>query len=250
MYESVRSPFNFFDLGETIMKKILSILAALFCAVSPAMAEDSPFTGNVALTTDYVFRGISQSNEEPTVQGGMDWADAATGLYAGAWASGVDFEDATTEMDFYGGLSGTVDDISWDLGGIYYFYPGADDTLDYDFWELAASVGYDFDVLQATLSVNYSPDYFGSSGNAWYPSANVSVPLPYGLTADAGIGYQWIEDNESFGTDDYATWSLGLGYDLSGFNLGLKYIDTDLKEPSECADGCGARVVFTVSRSF
>lgn len=233
------------------MKNSLPVLATLLCISSPVLAADGgSFTGNVALTTDYVFRGISQSNEEPTIQGGMDWKDDATGLYAGVWGSGVDFNDATTELDFYGGVSGVIDDFSWDLGGIFYYYPGSDADLNYDFWELAAAVGYDFNLFQATVSVNYSPDYFGSSGDAWYPAVNVTVPLPYGLTADAGYAYQWIEKNAASGTADYGTWSLGLGYDLKGFNLGLKYSDTDLNEPVECADGCGARVVFTVSRAF
>lgn len=234
------------------MNKFLSFCAALLCVASPAMAEEtSPFTGNVAFTTDYVFRGISQSNEEPTIQGGMDWADAATGLYAGVWGSGVDFTDATTEFDFYGGVKGTVDDIDWSLGGIYYYYPGADDSLNYDFWEIAASVGYDFDFMQTTLSLNYSPDYFGSSGDAWYPALNVTVPTPIeSLTANAGVAHQWISDNAAFGTEDYTTWSVGLGYDIEGFNVGLKYYDTDLSEPTECADGCGQRVVLTISRAF
>lgn len=232
------------------MKIFISLCLAMAFISQPAFAEDSPFTANVALTTDYVFRGISQSNEEPTIQGGMDWADSATGLYAGVWGSGVDFDDATTEMDFYGGMSKTIDNLTWDLGAIYYFYPGADDSKSYDFWELAAAVGYDFQVMQATASLNYSPDYFGGSGDSWYPAVNVIVPLPYDLTADAGFGHQWIQDNSAFGTADYSTWSLGVSYMIEKFNLSLKYIDTDLKEPTECADGCNERIVFTVSRSF
>ena len=232
------------------MKNLLSFCAAILCVASPAMAENSPFTGNVAFTTDYVFRGISQSNEEPTIQGGMDWNDAETGLYAGVWGSGVDFDDATTEIDGYAGMKGMMDDISWNLGAIYYYYPGADDSLDYDFWELAASVGYDFGFMQTTASLNYSPDYFASSGDSWYPALNVTAPIAYGITANAGVGYQAIDDNAAFGVEDYTTWSAGLGYDYEGFNFGLKYYDTSLSEPDECADGCDARVVFTVSRSF
>lgn len=232
------------------MKSFVSLFLAVAFIASPVLAADSPFTGNVALTTDYVFRGISQSNEEPTIQGGMDWTSPVTGLYAGVWGSGVDFADATTEIDFYGGISKTVDDLTWDLGAIYYYYPGADDTKNYDYWELAAAVGYDFDFMQATASLNYSPDFFASSGDAWYPAVNVTVPLPEGFSANAGYAYQWIDDNAAFGTADYGTWSLGVGYDIEGFNLGLKYYDTDLNEPSECADGCGKRFVFTVSRSF
>ena len=220
--------------------------------INAALADDapSPFTGNIALTTDYVSRGISQSNEEPTIQGGIDWASAETGLYAGIWASGVDFYDATTEIDFYGGISGTINDLNWDIGMLYYYYPGADSSLNYDYWELAASIGYDFDFMQTSLSVNYSPENFGKSGTAWYPAINASFPLPKGFTADASVGYQWVKDNAAFGVPDYATWSLGVGYEFYGFNSTLKYIDTDLKEPSECQDGCSKRVVFTISRSF
>lgn len=232
------------------MKKLFLTYAAMLLLPAQAFAGDSPFTANVGLTSDYVFRGISQSNEEPTLQGGMDWSSTTTGLYAGVWGSGIDFDDATTEMDFYGGISKTVDNLTWDLGAIYYFYPGADDSKNYDFWELAAAVGYDLDFMQASISLNYSPDYFGGSGDAWYPAVNLTAPLPYGFTAEAGYGYQWIDDNAAFGTPDYATWSLGLGYGIEGFNLALKYIDTDLKEPAECADGCGQRLVFSVSRSF
>lgn len=232
------------------MKNLLLLLLTTVYISGSAFAEDSPFTSNVALTTDYVFRGISQSNEEPTIQGGMDWANKDTGLYAGVWASGVDFADATTEMDFYGGISKTVDKVTWDLGAIYYFYPGADDSRNYDFWELAAAVGYDFDFMQATASLNFSNDYFGGSGNSYYPAVNITVPLPKGVSADASYGYQWIEDNSAFGTLDYGTWSLGLSYEIKGFNLALKYIDTDLKEPTECVDGCGQRAVFSISRSF
>lgn len=238
------------------MNKLIPLcLSAVAVSFTPVLADDSAlsvpgsFSANVALTSDYVFRGISQSNEEPTIQGGFDWAHDS-GLYAGVWASGVDFTDATTEMDAYGGVSGSVDDLTWDLGAIYYYYPGADDTLNYDFWELAAAVGYDFDLLQASLSVNYSPDYFASSGDSWYPALYLTAGLPKGFTLDGHIAHQWIDDNAAFGVEDYTDWSIGLGYNLAGFDLSLKYIDTDLSEPSECADGCGARAVFTVSKSF
>jgi uncharacterized protein (TIGR02001 family) len=244
------------------MKSVLSILGlgTVFCMTTfsdIARADESKgfdlpgdFSANVTLTTDYVFRGISQSNEEPTVQGGVDWSHPNTGLYLGLWGSGVGFNDASSEFDLYGGISGTVGDISWDLGGIYYHYPGSDDDLNYDFWELAVATGYDFGLAQASLSLNYSPDYFGASGNSYYLATYATVPLPYDLTLSAHAGRQWIEDNATFGTPDYTDWSLGLGYTIEGFDLGLTYNDTDLKEPGECADGCGARLVFSISKSF
>lgn len=229
---------------------LLGVLTLYPISSSYADDEPSPFSGNIALTSDYVYRGISQSNEEPTIQGGLDWADGDTGLYAGIWASGVDFEDATTEMDVYGGISGEMNGLNWDVGLLYYFYPGSDDSLNYNYWEIAASVGYNYDFMQTSLSLNYSPENFGKSGQAWYPAVNIAVPLPKEFTADASLGYQWIEDNAAFGVADYATWSLGVGYKIYGFNTSLKYTDTNLNEPSECADGCGSKAVFTVSRSF
>lgn len=230
---------------------IFAVVASFPVMVPAVHAEETRnFTANVAFTTDYVFRGISQSNEEPTIQGGFDWAHPETGLYLGVWGSGVDFNDATTEIDFYGGISGSIDKFSWKAGGIYYYYPGSADSLNYDFFELAVGIGYDFEVAQATASVNYSPNYFGDSGDAWYPSLNVIIPLPHDFSADAHVAYQAIDDNAAFGVEDYTDWALGLNYTYEGFNFGLKYIGTDLDEPSECADGCGDRVVFTISRSF
>lgn len=240
------------------MKNLFALCAVILTIISvPALADENngfdipgDFSANATLTSEYVFRGISQSNEEPTVQAGFDWAHPETGLYMGVWGSGVDFNDATTEIDFYGGLNGSVDKFTWDVGAIYYYYPGSNEDLNYDFWELALAVGYDFEIFSLSASLNYSPDYFASSGDAWYPALYLNVPLPYGLSANASVAHQWIDDNAAFGTDDYTDWSLGLGYKLEGFDLGLKYQDTDLDEPSECADGCDMRFVFSVGRTF
>jgi uncharacterized protein (TIGR02001 family) len=242
-----------------IMKKtiLLSACAALI-SLNPVSAQaesglDLPgkFSANVALTSEYVFRGISQSNEEPTIQGGIDWAHEETGFYLGTWGSGVDFTDASSEFDFYGGINGvTAHEMTWDLGAIYYHYPGASDDLNYDFWELAAAVGYDFDIFSLSAALNWSPDYFGGSGDAVYTALYTTVPLPYGFTGSGSVAYQWIDDNDAFGVDDYADWSLGVNYMLEGFDLGLKYTQTSLDEPEDCADGCDARIIFSVGKTF
>jgi uncharacterized protein (TIGR02001 family) len=230
----------------------VSLLAAatLLTAGSAVAAEgDHVFSANVALVSDYVFRGITQSNEEPTVQGGFDYEYAPLGLYAGIWGSGVDFTDASTELDYYAGWRHSWDKLSFDVGAIYYDYPGSDGSLEYDFWEASAALGYDFDVAAATIAVNYSPEYFGDSGDATYSAFYLDIPLPYSLTLNSHIGYQAIDDNDTFGTPDYADWGVGLGYNLAGFDLAVTYTDTDLSK-SECADGCDERVIFSVSRSF
>jgi len=100
------------------MKKLIFIFVCLLAVSTPFVhAEDSPheFSANVALTTDYRFRGLSQTNEDPAIQGGFDYGYSGDALpvsfYAGVWASSLDFDvadpdDADLEIDFYGGFTG------------------------------------------------------------------------------------------------------------------------------------------------
>ena len=209
-------------------------------------------SANVGFVSQYSFRGIAQSDENPALQGGMDFTHNS-GLYAGIWGSNVDFNDgdeASLEVDLYGGYAGEMNNISYDLGLIYYAYPGADSSVNYDFIEGAIGAGYDFGTFSTSASLNYSPEYFGESGDAFYYAAGVDVPLPYDLTASAHIGRQEIDDNTAFGVDDYTDWSLGLSYNWEGFDLSAQYVDTDLSEPDECADGCAERLIFGISKSF
>ena len=248
------------------MKKEMLFGAALFAASLAAPvsvhAQDVEFvsedgssvvmSANVGFVSEYSFRGIAQSNENPAVQGGFDISHES-GLYAGVWGSNVNFNDgdeASLEVDLYAGYAGEIEGFTYDIGAIYYAYPGADSALDYDFWEGALSVGYDFDVAALTASVNYSPEYFGESGDAQYYALGVDVPLPHDFSLSAHVGYQDIDEEDVFGVPDYTDWSIGLGYNFEGFDLSLQYIDTDLDEPGECSDGCDGRVIFGISRSF
>lgn len=239
------------------MKKLflLSVAPLCFClAAASAQAEDSipgDFSTTIGFVSEYSFRGIAQSDEGPAVQGSIDWAHDS-GFYAGVWASNVEFEDASIETDIYAGYSGDINGLTYDVGGIYYAYPGADSDLDYDFIEASLALGYDFGPLALSGSVNYSPDYFASSGDATYVAGNVDVPLPFlpfDMAANASVGHQWIDDNSSFGVPDYTDWGIGLSANVEGFDLGVRYIDTDL-DHDECADGCGERVIVSLSKSL
>ena len=96
-----------------MMKKIL-IAAAMVTVTVPALAEIS---GNVALTTDYRFRGISQTDRNPAVQGGFDWSHDS-GFYLGTWGSNVDFA-GSLELDYYGGYANNINDnLAYDVGVI------------------------------------------------------------------------------------------------------------------------------------
>ncbi|WP_416897579.1 MAG: TorF family putative porin [Minwuia sp.] len=238
------------------MKKLIAMagvgLALGMASLQPVLADEEEmmipgeFSANVAFLTDYRFRGITQTQNEPAIQGGFDWAHDS-GIYLGTWASNVEFNDAHIEMDFYGGYANTVGNFSYDLGVIYYWYPGARRNQDFDFVEVALGMGYDFEVASVSLGMNYSPENFGASGDAFYTEAGVAVPLPYDFELGATIGYQIIDDEATFGVPDYLNWSVSLARSFYGFDFGLAYVDTD---EGSCGDGCGATVIFSVSRSF
>ncbi len=221
-------------------------------------------SGNVAFATDYVFRGISQSDSRMSIQGGLDLGYALTdsiSVYAGTWASNVDFNDGdktSAEFDAYAGFSGNVLGIDWDLGGLGYIYPG---EHDYDYAEVYGSLGHSFDLggvqPSVAVGVNYSPDNFGGSGDAFYGWTNIDIGLPSNwipgdVTLNMHGGRQWIQDNATFGTPDYWEWSAGMTYTVLGFDLGVHYHDTELND-NECFGGtslCDARVVATVGRAL
>jgi uncharacterized protein (TIGR02001 family) len=226
------------------MKKIAySALPALALLAGAAQAE-SPFSANAAFTTDYVFRGISQTLEEPAVQAGFDFAHDS-GLYASIWGSNVNFADgdqAHVEIDYIAGYASTLGELGYDLGAIYYSYPGADSALDYDFFEAFGALSYEFGPVSLAGGLNYSPEFFGDTGSATYVYVGASAPLAGIFSVSATVGRHDID-----AADDYLHWQLGVGAELSGFAFDLSYHDTDLDGGGDIAD---SRLVATVSRSF
>lgn len=213
------------------------------------------FSGTVAFTSDYMFRGITQNDEEPAIQGSLDYSyklNNKASLYLGVWGSNVDFNDndeANIEMDWYGGTTFNVDEFSFDIGAIYYTYPGAADSLNYDYYEFKGSAGYDFKVASITGTVNYTPENFGKSGNAEYYQLAGEIPLPKGFTLNGHIGRQMIDKEAVFGKPDYTDWAVGIAYNLKGVDIKVEYIDTNLGK-TDCADGCDSRAVLTVSKNL
>ncbi|PIW26954.1 MAG: hypothetical protein COW30_12405 [Rhodospirillales bacterium CG15_BIG_FIL_POST_REV_8_21_14_020_66_15] len=234
------------------MASVVRLLSALgFVAAAalalPAQAEEFKFPGtfsaNAGLVTEYRFRGLDQSNKNPAIQGGIDWSVdtgvGGTSVYLGTWGSNVDFGSTTAtgasaEMDFYGGVSGSFNNIGWDVGLIYYAYPGAASSLNYDFWEASLGLSYDImDGLSVGAKYAYSPEFFADSGAAHWIEGNVSYAVPVkvlaGITLDASIGYQKIEKNATFAQPDYVTWSVGASLGITeNVSIGVHYIDTDI----------------------
>ena len=243
------------------MKKTL--LGAAFLAASamaaPAMAQDLGVTLTAGVVSDYTFRGISQSDGNPAVQGGAevslptnDWLS----IYAGIWGSSVDFNNGTrAEIDGYGGLRGTFDKLGVDVGVIRYIYTGEAPAA-YDFTEGKLAVSYDFGFAIPSAAVYYSPEYYNDSGSALYTTAGIAVPIPvteFSPTIKANIGRQTIDDEAAFGItkDSYIDWNIGLFASYWGFTAGVQYVDTNLSK-AECGglSTCESRAVVSLGYTY
>ena len=215
---------------------------ALLATAGAASAQDVDFSFNAALTSDYVFRGASQSNEEAALQGGVDLT--AGSFYAGVWASTVDFGDETqAEIDLYTGFRTEAAGYALDFGVIGYVYADDDQSSDYDYLELKAAASRAFGPATIGAAVYYSPDFFGSADEeATYVEVNAAFSPIDKVTVSGAVGNQYLDVS-----DDYLTWNLGATYAFTdNLALDVRYHDTDF-DGSYLYDG---RVNATIKALF
>jgi uncharacterized protein (TIGR02001 family) len=228
-------------------------------ALSPAAAEqkieelNATLTGGVGLATDYLFRGISQTQTEPAIQGSLD-LQHASGLYVGVFASNVDFPgvDANIEIDVGAGYRFNLGPVALDVGVVHYAYPGARKSLHLPYTEGILKASYELSFVTFVGMVAYSPDYQSASDTGIYVEGGADFKLPWELTLGARLGHQWINENSKFGVPDFLNWSLGISRDFYGFTFAVTYADTDLSK-RECFGGtnlCEARVLASVTKKF
>jgi uncharacterized protein (TIGR02001 family) len=158
---------------------------------APASAQDAKVAFNVGVTSDYVFRGYSQTNEDPAIQGGVDLT--AGSFYAGAWASNVDFGDDTdAEVDVYGGYRTEAGGFALDFGVIGYLYAGEPDGADYNYAEFKAAASRAVGPATFGAAVYYSPDFFGAADKeATYAEVNAAFSPADKWTISGAVGQQW-----------------------------------------------------------
>jgi uncharacterized protein (TIGR02001 family) len=227
------------------LKLALLAAAATISMGGAAFAQDD--TGpsvsfNVGAASDYVFRGVSQTDENPQIFGGVDVTMGQ--LYAGVWASNVDFNDTTdAEIDVYAGFKPTLGAVSLDLAAIYYGYIDAPSGSDYGYAELKAAGSVPVGKGSLGAAVYYSPDFFGSIDDAIYYEVNGSVGLMDKVSASAALGRQEVE-----GFGDYTTWNIGVGYAFNDhIGIDLRYHDTDKHEFGKLYD---SRAVVSLKATF
>ena len=252
------------------MFKKTVLAGTLAAALGPgmALAADAPppehtLAGNIGLFSQYIFRGLTQTNREPALQGGFDYSHSS-GFYAGTWGSNISWlrdggaysAGGSLELDFYGGYKGTFADFSYDLGTLYYWYPGDPNVLanplnpKADTWEAYAGLGWKW--FSAKYSYGLKDETFAvlNSDGTWYFDLTATVPLADLTKALDGFTFiaHWGKQKYR-GTDprnvavggiqqsndqlySYEDWKIGLSYALpQNFTIGAFYTDTSSANP-------------------
>lgn len=228
--------------------KLSQGVAAVLLLVSGAAAH-AELSGTVGVVSDYDFRGISLSAKDPALQGSIDWA-AENGFYVGAWGSNIDYGqgvDGDIEIDLYAGYAGETEaGLGWDVGLVYYTYPGADDIDDYP--ELYAGLSYKWFEFKQW----YSNDSSGTDLDGWYTEGNASFELPANFGLNLHLGYNY---GDAFDDTEYMDYSIGVAYTLGNFDLELKWVDNDLSNGDflysrDDVFNSEGRAIFSVSTTF
>jgi uncharacterized protein (TIGR02001 family) len=214
---------------------IKSRIAVAGALLAVAGAANAGLTATPAITSDYDFRGLTQSDENTAGQLGLTF-NTEGGLYFGTWASNVDFPglDPVWEIDFFAGFSGgdAEESFAYDLGAVAYAYPSSSDFK--EVVEVYAGITKGW----ANGKVWFSPDNYGDT--SIYVEGNLNVPLPHGFSIGAHMGYSFGDYWKNI-DGEYTDYSLGITKNLGNFALNMKYVDTDIDNAET------DRVIFTVS---
>lgn len=242
----------------------LPLAAALTLALATlapmANAEDAAkpeteLSFNAAATTDYRYRGLSQSRLKPALQGGADLVHNPSGFYVGAWASTIKWTkdlggSGDVELDIYGGKRGEIaPGVSYDVGGLGYVYPSNGLNPSANTFELYGQVG----MGPATLKYSHSTtNLFGTadSKNSGYLDASANFELATGLVLNLHVGHQRVAHNSIYSYTDY---KVGVTKDLGFASLALAVIGTDTDayvSPVNSKNLGKAGAVLTLSKTF
>lgn len=198
-----------------------------------AQADEFGYSVTLGATTDYVFRGISLSDENPEAQGSIDFTYGQ--FYAGAWASGVEGTNFEPwELDLYVGWKPVLGQVTFDFGIIGYLYPSAPNAGDYIEFKAAASTEI-IKSLTAGVTFYYAPEQdnyveaYAVEGALAYALPQMGIFTP---TISGGVGYTEADSGSGFflGFDDYTYWNAGFALGVEKLTMDFRYYDTDLDD--------------------
>jgi uncharacterized protein (TIGR02001 family) len=257
-------PFGDIDMKKTLIAAaVAAALAVPGLALAQAAAEPaSPhtLTANVGVVSDYLFRGISQSNGNPAIQGGVDYSHSS-GIYIGTWLSSISWVSDTqgpgasypVEIDLYGGYKGSLaEDLGYDLGVISYNYPGSgrnNAVVSPNTVEVYGALSWKWFTLKYSHAVSknfvgwgLTADSDTHSKGSNYLELNAAYDLGDGWGVSGHIGHQkvknWNSASDAGGSDaSYSDWNVGVTKDVGFGVVGLKYSSTNA---NTCGDATPA----------
>lgn len=199
----------------------MALLALMPLAAQAQEDDGSGFNWNAAATSEYMFRGISQTDDHPAIQAGAGYS-FSNGFYVGGWASNVDFGESTdAEIDTFVGWNGDLNDtFNLDVQLVRYNYIGEPDGVDYAYNELIGKVSF-AENYSATLG--YTNDFLNTDTDSFYGAVGGSWAVGNEVNLTAGLGYTTVQGPE----DGYLDYSVGVNRDFGPVNIGLGYIGTD-----------------------
>ena len=211
--------------NEQIMKNMIKLItASLVLSVGLAVVHGQ-VSGNIAIQSDYVWRGLTQNEGDVSFQGGFDFEDES-GFYAGVWGANVNFGGASTEGDLYIGFGNEIEGFEYDVGIIEYTYHGSSVASDNNFTEYYVSGGF------AGFGLSYAfGDEFGDN-----------VEVSYGFDIEGisiGAAYGDYEDSHEY-------WTVGVSGEIEGIGWDISYWDVDMDDGSNL----DSSIVFTISKSL
>ena len=243
----------------------------LFTAVTANAADPITVTGSAALTSDYLFRGVSQTSNNAAVQGAMTFTHES-GAYFGLWGSSIATGAGGLELDTLFGYGGKAGEVAYDVGFMRYNYPGLNEKtggyldakttapVDTDYNEIYASVS----MMGAKLGLNYSPDYFAESDKFLYVFASYGAEIA-GVGLSASVGMNKFDDasrmSQALGLtanmdDSYMDYKLAASKSIAGLTFEGAYIGSDIDSKyclnvSGTENGlCEPRFVVTMTKGF
>ena len=230
----------------------MSVAISAIAISAPAFAQEAAeeaagpvtLTGGVAVVSDYRFRGVSLSDKEFAVQPYLT-VKHESGLYVGTWASNLaDNAGDDVEVDLYAGFAGG-EEVTYDVSATYYMYPG---VSSFNYVELTGKLGSTVGPATVGVQLSYVPsqDNTGDNDNIYF-GTNAAIAIPNSPISI--VGTMGIEDGAFTAGSEKVDWSLGLTAAVSGFTLGVSYVDAN-RETIFAPRDSAAGVVFSVSYGF
>lgn len=232
-----------------LIRRLTGVFLSLLAGVNAAAAGDAVderFSAEVAVTSDYVYRGLSFSDGGPAVQASAIWTPR-TGLHVGGWASSIDFgpgDPTDAELSATLGYEFETGPMTLDTGVTYIAYPGAPRGGHYDYVELYGAARTVLAGGEVTGALHYTPHYSGDAGPAVFSDIEGNWPIGAGVSGVAVIGHAHLDPAAG---GNYVYWQAGLAAEALGLTFDLRYNGNSARA---CTSPCADRIALAVMKAF